>query len=231
VIGRGSRPTASRLATLLTETIQEAQLQPTRIPLVLGLTALLLVAACGGGGSTAGTPTPRATVSPWPAPSNPLDLAQSAGLVLENKEFLLYHVHAHLDMFLNGDKVLVPAGIGININDPGVQHGPGPSYGGIKLCNQPCISQLHTHTIDGVLHTESKQSTPNTLGQFFTEWNVKLDANCVGDQCEPATSIKVYVNGSLYRGNPAGIQLTDKKEIAIVIGTPPAGKIPKEFPG
>jgi hypothetical protein len=108
--------------------------------------------------------------------------------------------------------------------------GRGPSYGGIKKCDQPCISPLHTHTIDGVLHTESKKATPNTLGQFFIEWNVKLDANCVGEYCKPGTPIKVYVNGDLYSGNPADIELTDRKEIAIVIGTDPSGAIPKEFP-
>jgi hypothetical protein len=203
-----------------------------RIPLALAFAGLLLAAACGGGTppSSDGTPIPFATITPWPAPSNPLELAQKAGLVLENKEFLLYHVHAHLDVFLNGSKVLVPAGIGINTKDPGVQTGPGPSYGGIKMCDQPCISPLHTHTIDGVLHTESKKATPNTLGQFFIEWDVKLDANCVGEYCKPATPIKIYVDGALYSGNPADIQLTDKKEIAIVIGTAPAGGIPKEFP-
>jgi hypothetical protein len=202
-----------------------------RIPFALALAGLLLAAACGGSNppSGGGTPVPLSTLTPWPAPSNPLDLAQKAGLVNENKEFLLYHVHAHLDVFLNGTKVLVPAGIGINIKDPGVQTGTGPSYGGIKMCDQPCISPLHTHTIDGVLHTESKESTPNTLGQFFIEWNVKLDANCVGEHCKPGTPIMVYVNGDLYSGNPADIELTDKKEIAIVIGTPPS-VIPKEFP-
>jgi hypothetical protein len=204
---------------------------PKRIALALAVAGLLTAAACGGGTPSGGsTPTPVATATPWPAPPNPLGLAQRAGLVLEVKEFLLYHVHAHLDVYLNGKKVLVPAGIGININDPGVQHGPGPSYGGIKQCDQPCISPLHTHTIDGVLHTESKQSTPNTLGQFFIEWNVKLDASCVGEYCKPVTPIKVYVNGSSYDGNPADIQLTNKKEVAIVIGTPPAGSIPSKFP-
>jgi len=202
-----------------------------RIPFALTLAGLLLAAACGGGNppSGGGTPEPLATDAPWPAPSNPLQLAQRADLVLEKKEFLLYHVHAHLDVFLNGVKVLVPAGIGVNINDPGVKHGPGPSYGGISMCDQPCISPLHTHTIDGILHTESKESKPNTLGQFFIEWDVKLDANCVGEHCKPATPINIYVNGALYSGNPADILLTNKKEIAIVIGTPPAA-IPKEFP-
>lgn len=199
-----------------------------RFPVAPVVAAVLLVAACGGGGGA--SPTPLATVTPWPAPPNPLELAQKADLVIENKEFLLYHVHAHLDVFIDGKKVLVPAGIGINIKDPGVQHGAGPSYGGIKECAQPCISVLHTHTIDGVLHTESKKSEPNTLGQFFIEWNVKLDANCVGEYCSPAKPVAVYVDGVKFTGDPATILLTDKQEIAIVIGAAPATGIPSKFP-
>src|SRR2546426_488158 len=169
---------------------RRSNVDPKRTFAALMLGTLGFLAACGGGGSGAGgSPTPVATVTPWPAPSNPLELAQRAGLTIEEKEFLDYHVHAHLDVFLNGDKVLVPAGIGININDPAVRHGPEPSYGGISMCSQPCISPLHTHTIDGILHTESKKSTPNKLGQFFIEWDVKLDADCVGTYCKPATPI------------------------------------------
>ena len=195
------------------------------------LAALLLVVACGGGGG-GGTPSPIATVTPWPAPSNPIDLTGKAGLVLYDKEFLLYHVHAHLDAFLDGKKVLIPAGVGINITDPGVQSSDNPpSYGGIKQCAQPCISPLHTHTIDGVLHTESKKSEPNTLGQFFIEWDVKLDANCVGEYCSPAKPIAIYVDGVKFTGDPTTIQLTDKKQIAIVIGATPPGGVPEKYPG
>lgn len=198
------------------------------ISVVLGV----FLAACGGGGGIAG-PTPVATVTPWPAPPNALalPLAQKAGLVLEKKEFLLYHVHAHLDVFLDGKKVLVPAGVGIDITDPGVKSSKNPvSYGGIKECTNPCISTLHTHAEDGVLHTESKKSEPNTLGQFFIEWDVKLDANCVGEYCSPAKAVAVYVNGKRFTGDPATIELTNKTEIAVVIGATPAGGVPSKFP-
>ena len=205
-------------------------MNPKRIAIVAVLGVLL--AACGGGGGSSANPTPLATVSPWPAPPNPLELAQKAGLVLEDKEFLLYHVHAHLDVFLDGKKVLIPAGIGINITDPGVKSSTNPvSYGGIKQCSQPCISPLHTHAEDGVLHTESKKSEPNTLGQFFTEWDVVLNATCVGEYCSPAKEVAVYVNGKKFSGDPATIQLTNLKEIAIVIGAAPASGIPSKFPG
>jgi hypothetical protein len=98
-------------------------------------------------------------------------------------EKLAYHVHAHLDVFVNGRRVIVPAGIGINIKDPEVKVFLLPdgskSYSGIERCAEPCISPLHTHARSGVLHTESATPVPNRLGQFFTEWGVGLDRACV----------------------------------------------------
>jgi hypothetical protein len=87
-----------------------------------------------------------------------------------------------------------------------------------------CISPLHTHDDSGIIHTESASPAPNRLGQFFVEWGVALTRTCVGGYCHLATP-HVYVNGKPYAGDPRGILLTDHKEIAIVIGTPPK-KIP-----
>jgi len=90
------------------------------------------------------------------------------------------------------------------------------------VCDRPCISPLHTHTENGILHTESAEAEPNTLGQFFTEWGVRLTKRCVGGYCAPGTAIAVYIDGEQFRGNPRDIELLDQREIAIVIGTPPA---------
>jgi hypothetical protein len=92
-----------------------------------------------------------------------------------------------------------------------------------------CISPLHTHEDDGILHTESKTPTPNRLGQLFTEWGVRLTPSCIGEFCKPKTSIAIYINGQAYDGDPRNIELADLTEIAIVIGTPP-DEIPSEFP-
>jgi hypothetical protein len=126
----------------------------------------------------------------------------------------------------------VPAGIGINIADANVKHGDwngSPAYGGISGCAQPCISPLHTHDTSGVIHTESGTSTPNKLGQFFAEWGVAISGDCVAKYCSPATSIAFYVDGQRYNGNVADVPLTDRKEIAVVIGTAPK-QIPGSFP-
>jgi hypothetical protein len=202
---------------------------------VAGATIVGVVGATAVGAVTAATvvkpaPKPARGAAPWPAPADPLGLTVAAGLLPERKETLTHHVHAHLDVFLNGRRVVVPAGIGINIKDPGVKvfrdtPDGSKAYGGIELCAKPCISPLHTHDNTGILHTESASAVPNRLGQFFTEWGVRLGRACVGGYCRP-TSIGFFVNGNRHRGDPRAILLTDHKEIAIVIGTPPK-KIPK----
>jgi hypothetical protein len=199
-----------------------------------GASIVGVLGAAAVGAVTAATvvgpaPKPADGAAPWAAPADALRLTVAAGLQPERKETLTHHVHAHLDVFVNGKRVVVPAGIGINVKDPGVKTFSDPdgakAYGGIALCAKPCISPLHTHDRTGILHTESASPVPNRLGQFFTEWGVRLGRTCVGGYCRPS-NIQFFVNGNRYRGDPRAILLTDHKEIAIVIGTPPK-KIPK----
>ena len=214
----------------------------------VALWAVIALTACGGGGSPGGggkasgegtspgysaspAKTPSSGAAPWPLPDDPLSLVEPAGLTPAVKEFFTYHVHAHLDVFLNGEPVLVPAGIGIDIDDPAVHTGEfngGPTYGGIERCDQPCISPLHTHDVLGVIHIEAPKKTSFTLGQFFIEWGVTLDGSCVGGYCSPETDVAVFVDGKQQSGDAADIALSNYEEIAIVIGTPPSS-IPGSF--
>lgn len=201
--------------------------------------ASVLIGACGPGASSppsasvaqrtfAPTPTAGSPAAElvWPAPPDPMGLAVEAGLQPETVEHLDYHVHAHLDVFIDGVPVIVPAGIGINTSDPDVQEFDEPdgskAYGGIEGCAQPCISPLHTHDQTGIIHTESPTTTPNTLGQFFTEWGLALTPTCVDEHCSPDEDVAVYLNGEAFTSDPAEILLTDRLVIVVVIGTPPA---------
>lgn len=154
--------------------------------------SLLLLAGCGGGAPPPGTsePSPTATggeVISWPRPSDPMALARQAGLTPDTKEYLTHHMHAHLDVFLNGVPVEIPGGIGIEIGDPAVQKFDATGYGRIPEagCEQVCISPLHTHDVDGVIHVEAQSEAQFTLGQFFEELAIRLDASCVDEHCAP----------------------------------------------
>jgi hypothetical protein len=161
-----------------------------------------------------------------------MSLAEEAGLMPDTKEYFTYHVHAHLDVFVDGQPVEVPGGIGIEITDPAVQRFGSSGYGGIpeEGCEQVCISPLHTHDPDGVIHIEAPSEARFTLGQFFVELGIRLDASCVDEFCMPDVPWEVFVDGQRQGGNPADIVLGDNQEIAIVIGTPPE-EIPDTFSG
>lgn len=172
----------------------------------------------------------------WPAPTDPMALAEEAGLTPEPEEHLVTHTHAHLDVFVDGERVVVPSGIGIDLEASGVSHelsddGTADEYFVHDSCDAPCLSPLHTHDPTGLVHTESKvaDQEPYTLGQFFTEWDVRLDGDCVGEFCRTDTPIAVYLDGDSYEGNPAEIELTSHLEIAIVIGREPS-EIPDSYP-
>jgi hypothetical protein len=183
--------------------------------------ACVVVAAVAAG--AAGATAPARPVL-WPAPPDPMARTVAAGLVPERHESFQHHVHAQLDVFVNGKHVRVPAGIGIDIGDPAVHVFPMPdgtkAYGGIRQCPKACISPLHTHDDTGMLHTESASPVPNTLGEFFIEWGVPLTRTCVGGFCH-LTKPHVYLDGKPFSGDPRRIKLVDRLEIAIVIGKPP----------
>jgi hypothetical protein len=54
---------------------------------------------------------------------------------------------------------------------------------------------------------------------------VRLSRSCVGGYCRPV-SIQIFVNGKRHSDDPRAIPLTNRKEIVVVIGTPPK-KIPR----
>lgn len=120
-------------------------------------------------------------------------------------EALAFHIHQHLDVYVNGTRVTVPALIGIYDNS--------------------FITEVHTHQPDGIIHIESAKNRPYTLGQFFGEWSVRLTANCLGKYCG---HVRWWVNGAPGFGNPANLILRRHQEIVVAAGPPPA-RIPKSY--
>jgi hypothetical protein len=148
--------------------------------------------------------------APWPPEYavlpdrlKPLDLNALSG------ELFDLHIHQHLDIFVSGKKIPVPALIGIN--------------------DGAFITELHTHDASGIIHVESGKVQPYALGQFFGVWGVRFSKRCIGGYCAaPGKPLRVYVDGKLYSGNPDDLVLKNHQEIAIVYGKPPK-KIPKTY--
>jgi hypothetical protein len=148
-----------------------------------------------------------------PAPWNPgldtlPDRLAPLGLNDLTTEGQVVHIHQHLDIFVNGKKEPVPAGIGI--------------YDGQFL------TELHTHDASGIMHVESPTKRTFDLAQFFGVWGVRLTPSCVGGYCKELTPWGLYVNGVQFHGDPRTLELKAHQEIVFVIGTPPA-KIPSSY--
>lgn len=143
------------------------------------------------------------TLPPWPAPRDAADAVKRAGLPMLGAEGAVQHFHAHLDVVVNGQPVVVPADIGI---DQRVGR----------------ISPLHTHDATGVLHVESPAQATFSLAQLFSEWEVSLSAAQLGGLDATAGSeLRAYVNGKQVSGNPGAVTLHDHDEVALVYGPAP----------
>lgn len=193
---------------------------------VVSILVVMLLAGWGGDSDTkrgGGEPKVSKSEAPWPRPSRSLERARVAGLEPEREELLDNHVHAHLDLFVDGELQVVPLGIGLDVSQLERRTVDGEPivtpFG--RVCDRPCVSPLHTHAESGIIHTEAAETEPNTLGQFFTEWGVRLTKRCVGGYCKPGTRIAVYLNGERVRSDPRDIELLDQLEIALVVGEPP----------
>jgi hypothetical protein len=148
------------------------------------------------GVSGSGTSAP-----PWSLPADPVTTARKAGLTVQQMEGTAKHFHAHLDVIVNGKPIAVPANIGIS-----------PA--------QQAMSELHTHDQRGVVHIEAPTKNKRyTLGQLFAEWDVHLNTQSVGGLATGGkNTLRAYVDGKQVAGDPADIELTPHRQIALVYG-------------
>jgi hypothetical protein len=192
-----------------------------------------------GGGARASSSAPQLTLAPLstlgtlrPAPSPgpdgsegvpvpgaaPLSGTAAAtagqsidGIGCQTSEQTLFHIHAHLTIFVNGSPRQIPAAVGI----PGAvaQNTPqGPFIG-----SGTCFYWLHTHAADGIIHIESPVQRTYTLGEFFDEWGQPLGPGQAGPAKGHVTAI---YNGQVYRGNPRSIPLAAHAQIQLEVGGP-----------
>jgi hypothetical protein len=119
------------------------------------------------------------------------------GIDCNSTEQLVFHIHSHLTIFVNGSARQIPAGVGI--------------------AGASCLYWLHTHQPDGILHEESPVQRTFTLGTFFDVWGQPLGPNRVG----PAVgTVTAFYNGAVYVGNPRNIPLNAHAQIQLDVGSP-----------
>ena len=223
----------------------------TRLCAAVALAAALVSAGCGSSAPkrTAASTTATSDTAPLtslgplaspgpPGPTGPegvpvpavaalADRTSSAsgapvdGIQCLGAEQTLFHIHAHLTLFLGGAARQIPGGIGIT--HPGVQNtAVGPFVSGGS-----CFYWLHTHAADGIIHIESPVERTFTLGNFFDVWRQPLSATQVGPASGKVTAI---YNGRLFTGNPRDIPLTAHAQIQLDVATPLVAPVTIAFP-
>jgi len=168
---------------------------------VISVAAAIVLAVTGGSGAAGGATSglslaPLSTLGalrPAPAPgvtgpegvpvpaAAPLAGTATAAtgqpvdqISCQTGEQTLFHIHAHLAIFVNGKAWQIPAAIGI----PGAQAQQTPN--GPYIATGSCFYWLHTHAADGIIHIESPVHRSYTLGNFFDEWGQPLSTSRVG---------------------------------------------------
>jgi hypothetical protein len=165
----------------------------------------LNVADCKTPMSSPSSPPSMSSTATAPSSSAPID-----GIECGAMEQLDFHIHAHLDIFINGQHSTVPALIGIT---------------------DKCFYWLHTNDESGVIHLESPVKRDFTLGHLFDIWNKKFNNTQIFDNVVSNNgALNVYVNGTkvpegtIYRD----IVLHAHDVISIVYGKPP-NAIPSQY--
>ena len=120
------------------------------------------------------------------------------------------HIHQHLDVYVHGKRVTVPADIGI---DP----------------EGHFISPLHTHDTSGIIHVESPTQRQFALGQFFDVWGVRFTDTCLSGLCDSGDNrLRVYVDGHPATGDVQRLALFAHEEIVVTFGT--EAELPNPIP-
>jgi len=149
---------------------------------------------------------------PWGANTGQLRARlDKLGLPALQAEGTVLHIHQHLDVFIDGQRTLVPAYIGINVQ-------------------QRFLSPIHTHDDPtGIIHVESPTMRTFTLGEVFGVWGVRFTPNCLGGYVAGGgKQLRVYVNGARVPGDPGKLILAPHQEIAVMYGT--QAELPKPIP-
>ncbi len=152
-------------------------------------TVALLVASLNLAACVQPPPPAPAVISetppPWPAPRDAVSYIEAAGLPQERLDTTSNRRTLQLNVEVAGQPVVVPAWIGVD------------RYRAVQ-------APAHTHTEGGEVWLEGEGTEEVTLGQFFTLWGVRMNAECLGAVCG---GVKLSVDGDLVTADPTGLRL------------------------
>jgi hypothetical protein len=117
---------------------------------------------------------------------------------LEHSDF---HIHAHVTIYVDGNKVPIPAQVGI---------APDGS----------CLYWLHTHSSDGVIHIEAPNGFSITLKNFLDIWEQRFQQLGYPSQLDQPGGWQVYVNGKPFTGDLRTIPLQSHTLITLAFNSP-----------
>jgi hypothetical protein len=149
---------------------------------------------------------------PWPPEIAHLrDRLAQLHLPALTQEGTALHIHQHLDIFVDGIPVPVPADVGIDVANN-------------------FLAPIHIHDTTGIIHIESPVVQDFTLGQFFDIWGLRFTADCLGAYCTSAAKqLVLIVNGQPFSGNFRSLVLAPHQEIVVSYGN--RGQLPSPLPG
>ena len=84
------------------------------------------------------------------------------------------HIHADLQIIIDGKEEFIPANIGISTG---------------------VMRPLHTHDTDGEIHIEGPCARNFRLGEFFDVWGRNFNSKCIFDKCDDLGVLKMKING------------------------------------
>ena len=170
--------------------------------IIVGIISALVIVAIGvsayifaqQGASTTGSTTNTI------ASDNPAYPAID-GIPCQSHEVLDYHVHAHLTIYVNGQKFPLPTNLGI-------------------ASDQSCFYWLHTHDSTGVIHIEAPSERGFTLNTFFQEWSARFPQMTYPTELDSTSGWVAYVDGKPYTGDFHAITLVKHKLITLAYNSP-----------
>jgi len=148
--------------------------------------------------STARNPNALPTEQVFNSAYQPVD-----GVYCDQLEQLSYHIHVHMTIWLNGQQVTIPQGVGI-------------------ATDRSCLYWLHTHDSTGIVHIEAPQSAVLTLQNFLDIWGKEFSQLGFHNELAESAGWTIYVDGKQVQGDFKSVVFTPHKVITIMYNSPNA---------